>query len=136
MTEHKYWSCDRCGRNNEKEEIEIFHLAATTHATTTTTSATTENPIREEPVVRFDLCIRCFREFLSEWGKNLLKWQGEEDADMEWDCEDTEGDNKNGKLAQTENVLELSYNGQRWGNRERGRQLLQSQLVVEKGGGE
>jgi hypothetical protein len=72
MTEHKFWSCDRCGRNSkEEEELEIFNVVANpvTAAAATTESSTDE---KKKVPTRFDLCIKCYREFLSDWGKNLL----------------------------------------------------------------
>jgi hypothetical protein len=73
MTEHKYWSCDRCGRNSKEEkELEIFNVAV---SPATATAATVESSTDEDKrlPMRFDLCLNCYKEFLGEWGKKLLK---------------------------------------------------------------
>jgi hypothetical protein len=73
MTEHKYWSCDRCGRNNKEEkELEIFNLVASPATATAATVETSTDDNKRLPT-RFDLCINCYRQFLNEWGKNLLE---------------------------------------------------------------
>jgi hypothetical protein len=73
MTEHKYWSCDRCGRNSKEEkELEIFNVVASplTAAAANVESSTDD---KKRLPTRFDLCINCYKEFLGEWGKKLLK---------------------------------------------------------------
>ena len=73
MTEHKFWTCDRCGRNSKDDkELEIFNFGASpaTASAATVESSTDDN---KRLPMKFDLCINCYREFLGEWGKNLLK---------------------------------------------------------------
>jgi ribosomal protein S26 len=68
----EYWDCDRCGKNTKDDkQLDIFTIRATpiVHVAAVATEARPPPSLIKD----FELCAKCLRDFLGDWGKDFLQ---------------------------------------------------------------